>query len=138
MEKRSIKITIAFLLFAFVLVMGIFRKSSLRNNFEVSTGEIIEMGLSRNSGNTIFFKFKFSLNNDLFYGNTGIGCDRLKKAILSDLLLGKKMQIIYDKTNVNNCKMLFKKSEYDKYQLDISPDYLPIINIIDNICSERK
>lgn len=136
MKKTNSNMVLVFILIIFIVGIGIFNRGSLENNFEVSIGEITDMGLSRNSGNTIFIKFKFSVKNDLHYGNTGIICDRHKKYILRDILLSKKLLVVYDKKNFDNCKMLFRKSDYSKYKLNISPDYLKVINSVDSICSK--
>ena len=136
MKNRNI--ILALILLAFIVGIGMLNRGCLENNFEVTIGEITDMGLSRNSGNTAFIKFKFSVKNDLHYGNTGIICDRRKKYILRDILLSKKLLVIYDKKNFDNCKMPFTKSDYSKFQLNISPDYLKIINSVDSICSNCR
>ena len=135
MNSKNIKIFIGVLLIAFIFIVGTIKKNSLKKNFELTNGEVYELGQSRNSGNTIFLKFRFFNNCDLVYGNTGIPCDRVNSPAIRNILLGKKAQILYDKEDINNCKILIRKSDYEEYKLPISKDYLPLINLVDSICS---
>lgn len=122
-------------LLVFVLI-ALYQKRQLKNNFPIATGRIYELGNSYKSGSRIFFKFTFEVNNRSFKGNTSIHCDRKNKSLFSTMLVNGQMPVVYEKDNPDNCEMLFLKSSFKKYKTEIPNDIITTVDSIENICSE--
>lgn len=114
---------------------AIYQKRLLRNNFAISNGRIYELGKSYKSGNRIFFKFTFDVNTRSFEGNTSIPCDRKNKSLFLTMLVNRQMPVVYEKGNPNNCEMLFLKSSFRKYKIEVPVDIRTTVDSIENICS---
>lgn len=139
MEKRNI-IGVSCIIIVLLLLfsIGVYRKRRLKSNFAITNGRIYELGNSYKSGNRIFFKFTFEIGNKYFRGNTSIPCDRDKKSLYATMMINRQMPVAYQKDNPDNCEMLFLKSSFEKYKIEIPVDIRTTVDSIENICSESE
>ena len=132
-QKRIGLVIFVFLLILFVSV-AFYKKNSLKNNFSITNGYIYDFGNSRYSGNTIFFKYKFSVNNIIYSASSGVSCDRRKKFFFQSWKNGKMVQVVYDIKDPDNSSILLTKENYKKYGLNIPNKYKSEIDYIDSLC----
>lgn len=119
-----------------LFLIGVYQKRRLKNNFAMANGRIYELGNSYKSGNRIFFKFTFEIDNRYFRGNTSIHCDRDNKSLFSTMLVNREMPVVYQKDYPDNCEMLFLKSSFQKYKIEVPVGIKATVDSIENICSE--
>jgi len=107
----------------------------LENNFQLAIGHIYDFGNSRGTGSTIFFKYRFSVNGQMFYGNSGLPCDRAKRINFQSWINGKKVQVVYEKSKPDNCDVLLSREDYKQYSVEIPTEYNMQIKMIDSLCA---
>ena len=118
-----------------VFILAYTRDKSLKNNFAVATGRIYEFGSSYKSPGQIFFKFKFSVHDVTYFGNTPMSCEKKNKIHFQSWTFGKEVQIVYYQKNPNNCRLLLTKQDYKAYGLSIPEYYKAQTELIDSICN---
>lgn len=130
------------ILFLLVVLFGIYKGcdevSSLHHNFQVGTGEIIDIETFHNSGGEIFVKFITRVGNNDITSKTGIHCDNSHKPAFKKYLIGKKLEIVYEKTDPDNCEMLLTREGYETYKLVPSTASTIILDSINSICSNNN
>lgn len=136
MKYKYIYIALFFVTILIIALWGIQQEEKIQDNFVISKGRIYEMGKSYKSGNRIFFKFRFEVNATVYSGNMGIPCDRSKKSFLKDMMVNREMPVVYENGNPGNCEMLLIKSDFDKYKVKISKEYVNIVDSIETICRQ--
>lgn len=114
--------------------IGFLRRDKLTNDFRVTTGNIYEFGNSRGSGNTIFFKYRFSVNGQMFHGNSSLSCNRAKRVNFQSWTNGKKVQVVYEESNPNNSDLLLSREDYRQYAVEIPIEYNAQVKLIDSLC----
>lgn len=135
-QKRASGI-IFLVVFLLIALYAVFRKRSLENNFALATGYIYELGSSRHSSNTIFFKYRFVLNGVTYTGNSGMPCDRKKEIYFQSWKYGIRAQVAYHKKSPGNNELLLTKEDYKAYGLSIPEWYKEKTQLIDSLCTEE-
>lgn len=121
------------LLFA---LYAVFRKRALENNFALATGSIYDLGSSRHSSNTIFFKYRFIVNGVTYTGNSGMPCDSKKEIYFQSWKYGIRVKVAYHKKNPGNNELLLTNEDYKAYGLSIPEWYKAKTQLIDSLCTE--
>lgn len=117
-----------------IALYAVFRKISLENNFALATGYIYDLGSSRHSSNTIFFKYRFIVNGVTYTGNSGMPCERNKEIYFPSWKYGIRAQLAYHKKNPGNNELLLTKEDYKVYGLSVPEWYKARIQLIDSLC----
>ncbi|MES1216902.1 MAG: hypothetical protein ABUT20_15410 [Bacteroidota bacterium] len=116
-----------------LVFFALYKRKRLINNFMITDGYIYEFGNSRNSGNTIFFKFRFVVDQVTYYGNTGVPCARTNEIYFQSWKNGKKVEVVYEKEKPDNCSILLSIRNYNQYSLKIPEEYKGQIHFIDSL-----
>jgi len=133
--QKKISIIVFSGILVIIVLFAIFRQRALKSNFAIEKGYIYEFGNSRSSGNRIFFKFRFSLKGVTYYGNSAMPCARENKIHFQSWTYGKSVQVIYNKANPDNCRLLLTKEDYKKYGLSVPEVYRVQTDLIDSLCN---
>lgn len=136
-SQKKISIIVFISTLVLIALFALYRKRNLENNFIVSSGYIYDFGNSRYSGATIFFKFRHSVNGVTYYGNFDFPCVRENKLHFRSWTNGKIVQVVYERNNPNNCKLLLTREDYKEHGLSIPIDYKQQVELIDSICSNN-
>jgi len=139
--KSRYKIPMIILLgFILWLIMYItYRGYSLHKNFAVTDGYIYKFGRASSSGKLsshtgTYFKYRFKVNNDDYTGETSIPCSWNNSIKFPSWDLGKKMQLVYDRKNPNNSKMLFCEKDYKEFDLSVPEEFQDELHYLDSLC----
>jgi hypothetical protein len=124
------------LLIVIILFNVWLQENKLRENFKIVKGEVIKIETFRSSGKTIFLKFEFDNNNQKIISKASLPCEKNNKSSLERLLIGKNMDVVYEKTDASNCEMLLQESSYKKYNLAMPDELASLIDSIAVICSQ--
>jgi hypothetical protein len=114
-------------------------EQSLIENKVLTYGQVLYTSrIPKSSGSSFWIEYEFKLNDTLFQNKTTINIDYDHVNIVHDILFLKSLPLIYDKTNVENNKMLFLKDDYIRFGL-VRPDTLSdIFNKLDSLSSLNK
>lgn len=136
MKKKTITMILFLLLILAIFFNTWLQSKKRKENFEIAKGVVTGTETFWNSGGTVFVKFEFKVGNKNIVSKTSIPCNKSNKLLIERLLVGKNMDVVYEKDDESNCKMLLEKSMYEVYNLKI-PDMLsPLIDSIAAICPE--
>ena len=121
--RSSDIVLMSFLLVLLLIVLWtFFEKWRLENNFVATSGRIYDLGSSRNSGNRVFFKYRFKVSGAAYSGSVGVSCNRKHKNDLSFMLVGIDMPLIYERGNPGNSEMILTRNRVQKYKLHLKMD----------------
>jgi hypothetical protein len=133
MKKKLLRFLIFFFVVAVGVFIGLLQKNNLEKDHMNTVGSIFDVETGSKSPD-VFAKFSFQINGKEFESNSSIQCPKVECfQFLYKLLKGRSLVVIYEKDNPQNCEMLFRREEYEKYKLEITPDQLSLINSIDSI-----
>jgi hypothetical protein len=91
--------------------------------------------IPRSSGTSFWIEYEFRINDSLFQNKSTINIDYDYENLVHDILFLKNLPLIYDKTNIENNKMLFSKDDYIHFGMT-RPDTLnEIFSKLDSLSS---
>lgn len=135
MNNKLVVLGIFVLVVFFAYIKSCSDRNSLRNDFNVANATVLSVYEFRNSGNQIFVEFKFSISDKpRIISHTAIVCGKSNLDFMKRLLVGKTMQVFYQKSNPENCEMGLEKSIYNKYDFKVPQELSLLINSIDSVC----
>ncbi|WP_205510097.1 hypothetical protein [Longitalea arenae] len=135
MKKNITSIVVFVIIVSFIVYKAVTQESRLMRDFKRSTAEIIDIETFHNGGKNIFIKFKAKIDGKELTSKTSVDCAKSKKAVFKDYLIGKKLDIVYERTDPDNCKMLLTRKSYQKYKLIPSNESAMVLDSIESICN---
>jgi hypothetical protein len=138
MIRKVVPGILILLMVLFIFYKGHKEISRLHHNFQVGTGEIIDIETFYNSGGQIFVIFITRVGKDDITSKTSIFCEKKNKPAFKKYLIGKKLEIVYEKTDPDNCEMLLTREGYETYKLVPSKASAIILDSINSICSNNN
>lgn len=135
-KKELLYAAIGFSIFILIIVfISKCQNNGLQRNPRFAKAIITELGNSRNAGNRIFLKYKFFVMGNKYTGNTGLDCSRSMTQDISFYMLGREVNVVYQESNPNNCKLLLSYSDFKKYGLSVQTTYdSTVLNELKKIC----
>src|SRR5205814_7842889 len=102
-------------------------------NFNSSVGLIYDLKTSpKHSG--VFVEYVFEINGKKLKAETSLNCPKLDCFdYLSYLLKGKYLAVIYEKSNPENSRMLLTEADYNKHNIELTPEENRIIKKVDSL-----
>lgn len=147
MEEKGKYDYIYKIIFGVILFLFLFRmfynsekdEQSLIKNKVLTYGTVLYTSrIPKSSGTSFWVEYEFKINDKLFQNKSAISIDYNYVDLVHDILFLKSLPLIYDKTNIENNKMLLLKDDYIRFGL-IRPDTLgDIFNKLDSLSSLNK
>lgn len=144
-EKKHVYLfntfSVCLIILFFIIWDYIYEKEvqSLKENKVLTYGTVLyTTRIPRSSGDSFWIEYEFKVNDTLFQNKSTINIDYNHVYLVHDILFLKSLPLIYDKTNIENNKMLFLKDDYIRFGL-VRPDTLgKIFNKLDSLSSLNK
>ena len=135
------------IVFGLILFLSLFRmcytfdrdEESLVKNKVLTYGTVLYTSrIPKSSGTSFWVEYEFKINDTLFQNKSTLHIDYAYADFVHNILFLKRLPIIYDKTNIENNRMLFSKDDYIHFGL-VRPDTLSdIFSKLDSLSFPNK
>lgn len=115
-----------------------YQSQQLSKNRNIIFAEVEDVSYTSKSVD-YFVTFNFYLSDKRITGKSSIPYNNFRDVVFLDsFLTGKKLLVLYQKDNPENCQMLFTEREYKKFHVEIPKNQIPIIAKIDSLIKAAK
>jgi hypothetical protein len=127
-----IVLTIFVGLIAYVIYVEWANGHKRKQNFTVTKGNIVDVRSEMMDGShSADVTFKIQVNGKEISRTTRITCE---KSNIMFMLMNKKMDVVYEKDDPENCELLLTRNSYREYKLLPSGDVLRVLEELEISC----
>jgi hypothetical protein len=138
-KKIRIIFFIIFLsLIACVIYVELDRPRKRKKNFGLVMGEVINVGWDVMNGYSADITYKAVINEKEIVRRKRVTSDVCKNMGFFLMMMNRKMQVVYEKNDIENCDLLLSRKEYREYKISPSHEVVPLLDALMAVCSDYE
>jgi hypothetical protein len=136
MRKKGWLIVLAlFLLLVSYVIYGEFdRDRKRKHGFSLVKGEIVDLKMDGMNGHSFDITYKAQINGKEIIRSKNITCDKRLGLGILNILMRRKMDVVYEKNDPGNCELLLSRAAYKEYKLITPKEIVFVIDALEASC----
>jgi hypothetical protein len=133
MKHNKILIAIIIGVFVFGLIVWNRDRRALKKDYALALGEVYDLETNSKSPD-IFVKYYFQVGTKKYQSHSSIDCPKVDCLQFTyQLLNGKALYVIYERSNPKNSEMLFSIADYLHYKIKLEGEQKDIVLSLDSL-----
>ena len=125
-------------LVAYVIYGELDRPRKRKQNFGLVKEVVVSVSMDIMNGYSADITYKTTINNKEISRTKRLTSDRCSNMRIFLTLMNQKMEVVYEKDDIENCDLLVSRKEYQEYKIMPPREFAPIIDALVAGCSNYE
>jgi len=125
-------------LVAYVIYGELDRPRKRKQNFGLVKGVVVNVSMDIMNGYSADITYKTTINNKEISRTKRLTSDRCSDMRIFLTLMNQKMEVVYEKDDIENCDLLVSRKEYQEYKIMPPREVARIIDALVAGCSNYE